>query len=641
MLDGTKEKEESAGKPSAGEIARTYAANFVVYGLVPLLIGVLFIVASQKQLEAIEVIEDNGNGTCDNLINYNPLPSEIKVLLALVPYVMIIDGVLGMNLSSKFVAPFTLLVTVAIGMIFFQDTPGAWGYKGEDLGSTIEAAGIVMLTISDRIIWTVVEYAFNVFSAFFFLRVLQIWGVVETMRHDFNGLADDPNRKILLIAFGFAVCVAVVAPGGSNFLIAGSILIDMNIMNLPDGPEKDIYDKRIGAICLFGNGLTSAFNLVGVCIIAIADDLADLIAENGVGGVCDDYDYSCIEKQIGYEFSLQFFLLSTVSPLIMALIYSRKVDGQFLKHDLALLILCGLVYAAVQLITALFVGPELPCLTAAGMATIFYIFWIRVFEPYVLGVKPNENEANNNDEVNFSQLSTSQALRKRRYLIPFGVLVLLLLVVRLIPAVEYYLEGGGNGSAQTVLSPVLFNVVSGCASFQRRWPWLAHSGMFVIFSGLITPLVVDFQVTKDPRFTTKVVELNYGEWSGSVSLYDDDSGDRGKSKLKRLANQVRLAVRTIHMLQDREKFSDRYISTIKRAFIDAYRESLPVMVAIASYASIAKVMSGFQMTQVIAQAIVTVFAAAPDVYTLFIPFIGMVSQIFSFYVQNSLANNIE
>ena len=63
----------------------------------------------------------------------------------------------------------------------------------------------------------------------------------------------------------FFQAIAVVAPGGSNFLISGTILIDMNILNLPKGDKKDNQDMKIGALCLFGNGLTSAYNLLGVC----------------------------------------------------------------------------------------------------------------------------------------------------------------------------------------------------------------------------------------------------------------------------------------------------------------------------------------------------------------------------------------
>ena len=67
-----------------------------------------------------------------------------------------------------------------------------------------------MLTIVDRTLWTVFEYAFNVFTAFFFLRVLQIWGIVDTMRETFEKLAETPNRKIVLILFCFAIVTILI-----------------------------------------------------------------------------------------------------------------------------------------------------------------------------------------------------------------------------------------------------------------------------------------------------------------------------------------------------------------------------------------------------------------------------------------------
>ena len=39
----------------------------------------------------------------------------------------------------------------------------------------------------------------------------------------------------MLVGFAFAIMLAVVAPGGSNFVIAGAILIKMNLTDLPDG----------------------------------------------------------------------------------------------------------------------------------------------------------------------------------------------------------------------------------------------------------------------------------------------------------------------------------------------------------------------------------------------------------------------
>ena len=104
-----------------------------------------------------------------------------------------------------------------------------------------------------------------------------------------------------MVLFCFGLLLAVVAPGGSNFLIAGSILIKMGIQRDVSEADGDRivadYDRRhenctdddcshhtatredkiqfdtnnsIGAVCLLNNALSSAFNLLGVCIIATA-----------------------------------------------------------------------------------------------------------------------------------------------------------------------------------------------------------------------------------------------------------------------------------------------------------------------------------------------------------------------------------
>ena len=40
------------------------------------------------------------------------------------------------------------------------------------------------------------------------------------------------NHRIALVGFAFAIMLAVVAPGGSNFVIAGAILISMNLLGV-------------------------------------------------------------------------------------------------------------------------------------------------------------------------------------------------------------------------------------------------------------------------------------------------------------------------------------------------------------------------------------------------------------------------
>jgi L-lactate permease len=229
----------------------------------------------------------------------------------------------------------------------------------------------------------------------------------------------------------------VVAPGGSNFLIAGAIMIEINHSIYEEGTERDNYDINVGTICLFGNGLTSAFNLVGVCVIAIASDIMDL-AVSVNDNICSVNDYPdvenrevCAAKQIGGYFSMMFFIFSVISPILMALLYEAKFDKSkiiptftkpnFSNEDWMVMLLCGFIYAIVQLLCAWFIGPELVCLLAAGFALVgYYMFQqCRVYGRTMNG-KPN--------------------ISKRKFALPFILLLGVLCIVRLIPGVEDALE---------------------------------------------------------------------------------------------------------------------------------------------------------------------------------------------------------
>eukprot|EP01006_Ploeotia_vitrea_P030421 TRINITY_DN62854_c0_g1_i2.p2 TRINITY_DN62854_c0_g1~~TRINITY_DN62854_c0_g1_i2.p2 ORF type:complete len:173 (+),score=101.05 TRINITY_DN62854_c0_g1_i2:404-922(+) len=58
------------------------------------------------------------------------------------------------------------------------------------------------------------------------------------------------------------------------------------------------------------------------------------------------------------------------------------------------------------------------------------------------------------------------------------------------------------------------------------------------------------------------------------------------------------------------------------AFTEAIKDVLPVLFSITSFASIAKLMGQFEMTQQIAQSIVDVLDGTPALYAVFMPIIG-------------------
>lgn len=275
----------------------------------------------------------------------------------------------------------------------------------------------------------------------------------------------------------------------------------------------------------------------------------------------------------------------------MAGMFSKKVGIisklNDMKKDIPIILLTGVVYAVVQLFTAGYIGPQLPCLLAAGAALVVYV------------------------TIEICSGGTGGTTLGVRYTLPFVLLITLLMVIRLVPGVETFLEGGfSDETIGQFLNPYILNINAPGVVFKRRFPWLAHSGIIVLFVSILTPCLVPYRPVTDKTLTAKGTDTPFVE-----------STKRTKVTFAAAAHKVILELRTI---------SNFKVSPINRAkhvyykaLIDSIMEALPVMVSIGSYASLAKVMSQFQMTQTIAFAIVRVLSGMPGVYTVMIPIIGM------------------
>jgi L-lactate permease len=114
---------------------------------------------------------------------------------------------------ARFVAPFALFVTILIGTHFFDDSKTYAGLTFPDM------FGRIWLTIVDRFLWNVFDYASNLFSALILLEVMKRWGVVSAIRKEFTAISDDPNVLLTLVLFCFGLILAVVAPGKKKIII--------------------------------------------------------------------------------------------------------------------------------------------------------------------------------------------------------------------------------------------------------------------------------------------------------------------------------------------------------------------------------------------------------------------------------------
>ncbi|MDP7265889.1 MAG: L-lactate permease, partial [Candidatus Thermoplasmatota archaeon] len=254
------------------------------------------------------------------------------------------------------------------------------------------------------------------FGAFFFLKMLEKVGAIDQLKNDFKAISTDKQHQVLLIGFCFALILAAVAPGGSNFVIAAIMLVSLGFNRI-----------GVGVLCLFGNSISSVFGLLGVSIIALKEvtGLALLPISGWIG--------------------IYMIVLCIFAPLVMNIVYTEQgpladFRDPDLKEDIILLMGMGAVYGTLQALVAYFAGPELPTIIAGGATLVFVILYERyVVERNIL--KKTEKHASTKRKMasGDSSSKSSSGLLSRPYFYAMGLMVFLLLVTRLVPWVKDFL----------------------------------------------------------------------------------------------------------------------------------------------------------------------------------------------------------
>jgi hypothetical protein len=246
--------------------------------------------------------------------------------------------------------------------------------------------------------------------------------------------------------------------------------------------------------------------------------------------------------------------------------------------------------------------------------------------------------------------SWHDALHARAYAIPFALLIIILLVYGVVPGVEEALTGDWDSSSSSsdsssstsdtdtdtqttrtqqtsmqILSPRVWYIDESDLQYERRFPYLYHSAMVVLLCGLLTPYIVSY--TKPSPQTLSVGSFEHAHLHGVTSARRGQptiATSVGRDGLRRSAATVLRSLYVTACFRSQLTLRQRRRSTLSDALTESLHDVLPVVVSIASFASLAKLMGAFGMTTAIAEALVSTFADASAVYVIVCqPLIGM------------------
>ena len=199
--------------------------------------------------------------------------------------------------------------------------------------------------------------------------------------------------------------------------------------------------------------------------------------------------------------------------------------------------------------------------------------------------------------------------------------------MNMIPAVEPFVKGDGTAAA-SYLNIAVWKVKEGGVSFKRNFAPIWHSAVITGLVALLTPFICELKPVADDNHETLVAN---GMGDNSFAEARDLNADAYRQRMVRAKMRLMLTVPTpMASPQGGEIAVSKPIPTtmeqrwqcLSTAFTDSAEEVLPVIVSITSFASLAKLMGRFEMTQAIAIKIVDSLSSVPALYSVCIPIIA-------------------
>lgn len=332
---------------------------------------------------------------------YDPLHSTwLSAIVAALPIVLFLVLLTVVKMTGLKAAVVTVLVTLVLGIFVF----------GMPVGPALMSGVFGIVSGLWPIGWIVL-------MAVWLYRVTVRAGNFEVIRGSITSISADQRVQVLLIAFGFGAFLEGAAGFGIPIAICAALLVNLGFEPL-----------RAAMLSLVANAAAGAYGAIGIPVIVGAQQ----------GGVD--------AKAMNVSMVLASILVSAAIPMILMLI----MDGlKGLRETFPVAIVTGLVYAGLQALVMLTLGPELADIIPGLGALITVALMSRAWRPKNLYREPGAPEP----ETGRAALGGGAIARAWS---PFVVLSVVVLLWSLPVVKNLFLPGGAlSWSTLTVKMPGL------------------------------------------------------------------------------------------------------------------------------------------------------------------------------------------
>jgi L-lactate transport len=266
--------------------------------------------------------------------NYTPVAQSLgwSALVAAVPFFVLLY-MLAIKRKPSWISAISSLVSAILIALFVYKMPFA-----NTISASFYGAAFGLLPTG----WIT-------FNAIFIYRLTLETGQFETIKGSLAQLTSDQRLQALLIAFAFGAFIEGAAGSGVPVAIAAAMLVGMGFKKL-----------HAAGLCLLANTAPVAFGAIGLPVIIL--------------GITTGLPISNLSASVG-RISAP---LSLVIPAYMTILVA---GWKGFRGALPAVIICGVSFAAVQLLVSNFIGPQLTDIIAAIFTMSVLIMLLKVWKP--------------------------------------------------------------------------------------------------------------------------------------------------------------------------------------------------------------------------------------------------------------------
>jgi len=269
--------------------------------------------------------------------NYTPIGESLgtSALVAAIPLVVIFVCLAVLKMKAHKAA------LLAVGSAFAIAVT-VWGMPAKLAG----------LAFTQGAAFGLFPVFYIVLTTLFLYNITVKGGQFEIIRASLAGLTADRRIQALLIAFCFGAFIEGAAGFGTPVAIAGATLVGLGF--------RPLY---AAGVCLVANTAPVAFGAIGIPVVALS----------AVMGY-DDAGMMKLSRMIGHQLP---FISVMIPFYVIVLIAGFKKAFEVMPA----ILVCGVTFALAQYLTASFVGPYLPDITASLAAMAALVLLLRVWQP--------------------------------------------------------------------------------------------------------------------------------------------------------------------------------------------------------------------------------------------------------------------